>query len=462
MKVCSHYIPSLGQTRNNLTFEKGLTAEKNPNPRALLLSARNAAELLFTPTIRSFHLLRVLLVFPPLPLLSLSSSCFHLILTPSSSRLFSLKCFFFRDALFISVPLYLPTRLSRQPLGFLPKRVFFFFFFLRSMSVLCYPFFPLSLHLSLSSSLCVSRFCFCRERFSWRHCSVSTQAHTNHAGCCRGEAAAMCVCQSLLKDPRCSRAAMQFSSPASADIFPLLSLLPFFIPPPPTHLFLPISLSLVSVFFHAVSNPQSLSFMPSTNTHVVLLVVCVRVKALSQTRVSHQCCCSQKKGILLFFAFLLLLSRSSWTWEEDLRGNVSVSHGAMLICVYVSDHAGFSCLFSLMCILLSPNSKIKHVSLFVSCVCECKCLCWCVCVCEYPCLHTGLHECVCACTGGFGVSHHGCGHPGLPEVGVGPTQWSQRSPGNCLIGETFPTWVYTLTASVLDHITVSYTTDRDL
>lgn len=166
MKVCSHYIPSLDQTRNNLTFEKGLTAEKNPNPRALLLSARNAAELLFTPTIRSFHLLRVLLVFPPLPLLSLSSSCFHLILTPSSSRLFSLKCFFFRDALFISVSLYLPTRLSRQALGFLPKRVFFFFFFLRSMSVLCYPFFPLSLHLSLSSSLCVSRFCFCRKRFS--------------------------------------------------------------------------------------------------------------------------------------------------------------------------------------------------------------------------------------------------------------------------------------------------------
>ena len=251
------------------------------------------------------------------------------------------------------------------------------------MSVLCYLFFsPLSLHLSLSSSLCVSRSCFCREHFSWRHCSVSTQAHTNHAGCCRGEAAAMCVCQSLLKDPRCSRAAMQFSSPASADIFPLLSLLPFFIPPPPTHLFLPHSLSLVSVLFHAVSNPQSLSFMPSTNTHVVLLLVCVRVKALSQRRVSHQCCCSQKKGILLFFAFLLL-SRSSWTWEENLRGNVSVSHGAMLICVYVSGHVGFPCFFSLMCILLSRNSKIKHVSLFLLCVCEWKCLCWCVCVCLY-------------------------------------------------------------------------------
>lgn len=157
MKVCSHYIPSLGQTRNNLTFEKGLTAEKNPNPRALLLSARNAAELLFTPTIRSFHLLRVLLVFPPLPLLSLSSSCFHLILTPSSSRLFSLKCFFFRDALFISVPLYLPTRLSRQPLGFLPKRVFFFFFFsqVNVSSVLSF-FPPLPPSLSFFLSLCLA------------------------------------------------------------------------------------------------------------------------------------------------------------------------------------------------------------------------------------------------------------------------------------------------------------------
>ena len=134
--------------------------------------------------------------------------------------------------------------------------------------------------------------------------------------------------------------------------------------------------------------------MPSTNTHVVLLVVCVRVKALSQKRVSHQCCCSQKKGILLFFAFLLLLSRSSWTWEENLRGNVSVSHGAMLICVYVSDHVGFSCLFSLMCILLSLNSKIKHVSLFLSCVCECKCLCWCVCVNTLVCALVCMNACV--------------------------------------------------------------------
>ena len=53
--------------------------------------------------------------------------------------------------------------------------------------------------------------------------------------------------------------------------------------------------------------------------------------------------------------------------------------------------------------------------------------------------------CMCACTGRFRVSHHGCGHPGVPEVRVRPTEWSQRSPGNCLTGETFLTWVRTHT-----------------
>lgn len=47
--------------------------------------------------------------------------------------------------------------------------------------------------------------------------------------------------------------------------------------------------------------------------------------------------------------------------------------------------------------------------------------------------------CVYGCTGWFGVSHYGRGHPGLPEVGVRPAQRSQRSLGNCLTGETFPT-----------------------
>ena len=192
MKVCSHYIPSLDQTRSDLTFEKGLTAEKNPNPRALLLSARNAAKLLFTPTIRSFHLHRVLLVFLPLPLLSLSSSCLHLILTPSSSRLFSLKCFFFRDTLSISVSLYLPTRLSRQALGSLPKHVFFSFFFLRSVSVLCHPFFPLSLHLFLPLS--VSRVLAFAENTSAEDIAVCLRRHTQTMLGAVGGKLLQCVC----------------------------------------------------------------------------------------------------------------------------------------------------------------------------------------------------------------------------------------------------------------------------
>lgn len=193
MKVCSHYIPSLGQTRNNLTFEKGLTAEKNPNPRALLLSARNAAELLFTPTIRSFHLLRVLLVFPPLPLLSLSSSCFHLILTPSSSRLFSLKCFFFRDALFISVSLHLPTRLSRQALGFLPKRVFFFFFS-SGQCQFCAILFSPSPSISLFLPLSVSRVFAFAESASAEDIAVCLRRHTQTMLGAVGGKLLQCVC----------------------------------------------------------------------------------------------------------------------------------------------------------------------------------------------------------------------------------------------------------------------------
>ena len=127
--------------------------ENNPNPRALLLSARNAAELLFTPTTRSFHLLRVFLVFLPLPLLSLSSSCLHLILTPSSSRLFSLKCFFFRDTLSISVSLYLRTRLSCQALGSLPKHVFFFSGQCQFCAIFFFPPLPPSLSFFLSRCL---------------------------------------------------------------------------------------------------------------------------------------------------------------------------------------------------------------------------------------------------------------------------------------------------------------------
>lgn len=56
-----------------------------------------------------------------------------------------------------------------------------------------------------------------------------------------------------------------------------------------------------------------------------------------------------------------------------------------------------------------------------------------------------MHEwmCVSVCTGWFGVSHYGCSHTGLPEVRVRAAQRSQGSFGNCLIGETFPTWVCT-------------------
>lgn len=191
MKVCLHYIPSLDQTRSYLTFEKGLTVEKNPNPRALLLSARNAAELLFTPTTRSFHLLRVFLVFLPLPLLSLSSSCLHLILTPSSSRLFSLKCFFFRDTLSISVSLYLRTRLSCQALGSLPKHVFFFSGQCQFCAIF---FFPPSPSISLFLPLSVSRVLAFAESTSAEDIAVCLRRHTQTMLGAVGGKLLQCVC----------------------------------------------------------------------------------------------------------------------------------------------------------------------------------------------------------------------------------------------------------------------------
>lgn len=67
----------------------------------------------------------------------------------------------------------------------------------------------------------------------------------------------------------------------------------------------------------------------------------------------------------------------------------------------------------------------------------------------FPSVFICMDVCVFACTGWFGVSYHGHSHPGVSEVRVRQAQWSQRSPGNCLIGEAFLTWVWTHTLKII-------------
>lgn len=83
----------------------------------------------------------------------------------------------------------------------------------------------------------------------------------------------------------------------------------------------------------------------------------------------------------------------------------------------------------------------------------CCCCCWVILktrpVFFFPSVFMCMDVCVFACTGWFGVSYHGYSHPGVSEVRVRPAQWSQRSPGNCLIGEAFLTWVWTHTFKII-------------
>lgn len=78
-----------------------------------------------------------------------------------------------------------------------------------------------------------------------------------------------------------------------------------------------------------------------------------------------------------------------------------------------------------------------RIQIWFSLLFLCFCLCLPACLCMYAWMNVSV------CTGWFGVSHYGCSHTGLPEVRVRAAQRSQGSFGNCLIGETFPTWVCT-------------------
>lgn len=143
--------------------------------------------------------------------------------------------------------------------------------------------------------------------------------------------------ESLLKDPRYSRAAMlnlQCSSCTSTAVSLILS--SSFITRSP-------------LFFPYPSHPAPFSLSHTVINSVVaihfvhLLSLCVRVVSLSHCCLSHQCCCSQKRwgGSPLFrlppaISLLLDSNQERKHWCESL-------HQANLC---VLDHMGSPCLCS--------------------------------------------------------------------------------------------------------------------
>lgn len=145
--------------------------------------------------------------------------------------------------------------------------------------------------------------------------------------------------ESLLKDPRYSRAAMlnlQCSSCTSTAVSLILS--SSFITRSPLFF---LTLFFSSRSLHSLTHSHHLSVIAIHFVH--LLSLCVRVVSLSHCCLSHQCCCSQKRwgGSPLFrlpppISLLLDSNQERKHWCESL-------HHANLCAL---DHMGSPCLCS--------------------------------------------------------------------------------------------------------------------